>query len=236
MEQKVREINDSILELWNKVSPQLTNHKMPVFYSEEIKRGGLLFVGINPSYSERGLTKMVNDMDCPDLDISSFFSHPNNGSFSPEKSNAMNKYAEEKYAYFAKFRHLAKELKKDWAHIDLFVLRETSQKSMVQRIFEKVDKKIRLNSFAVEQLEIAKKMIKIINPTAIVVANAQAGHIMLNSRNGFPITDFDQQVGHHHYDIDGELTPIFFTSMLTGQRALDNYSFERLQWHLSRSI
>jgi len=27
--------------------------------------------------------------------------------------------------------------------------------------------------------------------------------------------------------------PIFFTSMLTGQRALDNGSFERLIWHIN---
>lgn len=59
---------------------------------------------------------------------------------------------------------------------------------------------------------------------------------MTDSQNGVPTTAFDPQVGHNYYDIDGNAIPIFFASMLTGQRALDNYSFERLQWHLLQSI
>lgn len=51
---------------------------------------------------------------------------------------------------------------------------------------------------------------------------------------------FDDKIGTHRITGNKEFetvlkgTPVFFTSMLTGQRALDNGSFERLGWHINK--
>ena len=46
---------------------------------------------------------------------------------------------------------------------------------------------------------------------------------------------FDEKLGTHKIVNNSDLdnTPVFFTSMLTGQRALDKGSFERLNWHIN---
>ena len=45
---------------------------------------------------------------------------------------------------------------------------------------------------------------------------------------------FDEEIGTHRITGKNNLqgTPIFFTSMLTGQRALDLGSYERLIWQI----
>jgi len=40
---------------------------------------------------------------------------------------------------------------------------------------------------------------------------------------------WDEELGTYTY----KNNPFFFTSMLTGQRALDNGSFKRLIWHIN---
>ena len=46
---------------------------------------------------------------------------------------------------------------------------------------------------------------------------------------------FDEKLGTHKIinNLELENTPVFFTSMLTGHRAIDNGSFERLKWHIN---
>lgn len=41
---------------------------------------------------------------------------------------------------------------------------------------------------------------------------------------------WDEELGTYTY----KNNPFFFSSMLTGQRALDNGSFERLVWHIKK--
>jgi len=46
--------------------------------------------------------------------------------------------------------------------------------------------------------------------------------------------EFDDEIGTYRIIKNDKLkhTPVFFTSMLTGQRALDLGSYERLIWHI----
>lgn len=50
--------------------------------------------------------------------------------------------------------------------------------------------------------------------------------------------EFCTELGTHkiirHKTLNG--TPVFFTSMLSGQRALDNGSKERLIWHIGKIL
>lgn len=47
-------------------------------------------------------------------------------------------------------------------------------------------------------------------------------------------TVFDKSIGTHNIvnNVDLKGTPVFFT-MRTGQRALDNGSYDRLVWHIN---
>ena len=48
--------------------------------------------------------------------------------------------------------------------------------------------------------------------------------------------EFDDTIGTYRIinNPDFKDTIVFFSGMLTGQRALDNGSFERLKWHLNK--
>ena len=67
----------------------------------------------------------------------------------------------------------------------------------------------------------------------IVVNNAFARDIIMNKITGLAegySMKFDEKLGTYGY----KNNIFFFTSMLTGQRALDKGSFERLIWHINR--
>ncbi len=88
----------------------------------------------------------------------------------------------------------------------------------------------------VMQYLISKDIIELATPRIIVVNNAYARKWM--TEKDFNIhcyeSKFDDNIGTHRIVKNDKLngTPVFFTSMLTGQRALDLGSYERLKWHL----
>ena len=47
---------------------------------------------------------------------------------------------------------------------------------------------------------------------------------------------FDDKIGTYKITLNEKSVPVFFSSMLTGQRALDKGSFERLKWHVKNVI
>lgn len=84
-----------------------------------------------------------------------------------------------------------------------------------------------------KQLKISIAIIEKSKPKVIIVSNAYARDLLIGE---YQIrTVFDKNIGTHkivnNYDLEG--TPVFFTSMLTGQRALDNGSYDRLVWHIN---
>ena len=94
--------------------------------------------------------------------------------------------------------------------------------------------------FIIEQLKISRKIISQSNPKIIVVSNTKARNYLKNESNkifiGFefePDEDLgtDVIINNENSKLNG--VPVFFTSMLTGQRALDNGSYERLIWHIN---
>ncbi|MEY3784343.1 MAG: hypothetical protein RLZZ230_665 [Candidatus Parcubacteria bacterium] len=47
---------------------------------------------------------------------------------------------------------------------------------------------------------------------------------------------WDKKKGFHCYTGMEKKVPVFFTSMLSGQRALDRWSYERLVWHIKQAV
>jgi hypothetical protein len=172
----------------------------------DIPFGSILFIGINPSYSERK-TKVQE----------SFFYG--------------NHQQQEVYQYFKKFQDIAKKTKIDWSHLDLLYIRQTDQK-IVKALFNDTIG----NEFLKKQLAISMSIIEKSKPKIIVVSNAYARDLFINECN--IKTVFDESIGTHKIinNIDLEGTPVFFTSMLTGQRALDNGSYDRLVWHINYTL
>ena len=122
---------------------------------------------------------------------------------------------------------MSKELNLEWEHIDLFFVHETNQKNLEAQVLNKSRK---INEFGKRQIEISKEIISLIEPQIVVVANAFASDIF---QQEFACV-FDDKAGCHFFDVNGKSIPVFFTSMLTGQRALDKGSFIRLKWHIKK--
>lgn len=166
----------------------------------------ILFIGINPSFDEK-----------KNKHFKSFF-------YDVHKSEVL-------HGYFRKFEDIATKTNMQWSHFDLLFLRETNQNNIKQ-----MHNDILGREFLNEQLKISKKVIENSKPKIIVISNAFARDLFLYECK-FE-TFFDDTIGTHRIINNNQLdgTPVFFTSMLTGQRALDNGSYERLIWHLKEVL
>lgn len=137
------------------------------------------------------------------------------------------------HSYFKKFENISDYCKTDWTHLDLLFFRETNQNTIsdILRQEEGVN-------FIWEQLQIADQLIKSSCPKIIIVSNAFAGTLLGRDKQGGKNAwlnydfKFDNEIGTHRW---GNI-PVFFSSMLTGQRALDNGSYERLKWQIKRTL
>lgn len=224
----MQKINKELEKLWEGRPVGETNGLLPLFYTK-LKTQKILFVGLNPSFSERGFKTILGMKEYEGLDINKFYAYPNSGHFQRDKSVAIEKLAIERHPYFKKFRAISEEVGVGWEHVDLFFIRETKQKSMASRVFEKGET---LNEFGKKQIDLSKHLIEMSKPRLIVVANALASRIFKEQFS----PKFDEEKGCHYVELNGVNIPVFLCSMLTGQRAMDNFSYDRLKWHIKKII
>lgn len=191
---------------------------------EKLKKNVLLFVGINPSFT--------------------------NGNTIPDDKKAIDFYtldtqSDNQIPYFKKFKEFADYCGTDWDHLDLLFIRETNQKVIEDLTYVRPDGV----DFIGKQLDISFSILKELEPKAIVVANAFASEFFgkMKSKHGvfdkiwqgysFDFEkDFDTELGTYTIPLNGKRVPIFFSGMLSGQRALDLGSLERLMWGVKRVI
>lgn len=192
-------------------------------YDENEKDADLLFIGINPSYVEK---------------------YEKGQSFSGSYSRSRER------SYFKPFADISDQLTKSnleyngvWTHIDLLIFRETNQK-----FIDKLIKTTKGCEFIMEQLGIAKKRLKHIAPKVVVVSNTKARELIgkdrfKNNKTGEEYGvwmglefEFDEEFGVHKVLNIPELkdTYFVFSSMLSGQRALDIGSRERMIWQIKK--
>lgn len=173
---------------------------------KHITHDAILFIGINPSFNEKRSSKEKN-----------FF--------------YVNHEQKEVYQYFKKFQDISQKTGIEWSHHDLLHIRQTDQREVRNLFNDAVSK-----TFLSKQLMISRAIIENAKPKMIVISNAYARDLFLNECN--IETVFDYQIGTHRIINNNKLegTPVFFTSMLTGQRALDNGSYERLIWHINQVL
>jgi len=135
------------------------------------------------------------------------------------------------HKYFKKFIEISFEVGLNWSHLDLLFLRETNQK-----IVKSIGDSNLGYYFFDEQLKVSKKIIELAKPKILVVNNTYARDLLHSESFTTPKFEFefDEIIGTYRI-VNNEIlneTPIFFTSMLTGQRALDLGSYKRLIWHI----
>ncbi|MCB9047405.1 MAG: hypothetical protein H6550_14830 [Chitinophagales bacterium] len=209
-------------KIWNKYSNQLEFKftellsRNYLFQFDEIETPDIVFMGINPSYS--GV-----------IDNSKTYSVKNL-----------------KPAYLKPFANIQTEVSKKlgrdvtWTHLDCFVFRETAQSIITDDLF----KDIFGRQFLKDQLKLSKRLLEHYNPKVIVVSNALARQLIRKETRvpefedfGYSI-EFSDEIGTDIIIEDGVMnqTSIFFTSMLSGQRALDIGSRERLIWHIAKAL
>jgi CRISPR/Cas system CSM-associated protein Csm5 (group 7 of RAMP superfamily) len=131
------------------------------------------------------------------------------------------------HPYYRKFAKISEEVQLEWSHVDMLFYQETSQKS-----YHEIERSNGGKDFIEKQLEITRKILEKAKPKIIIVSNTLSRTLF---RDNLKLEcEFDQTIGTQCVK-KGILkgTPVFFTSMLTGQRALDNGSFERLIWHIN---
>ncbi len=188
---------------------------------------------MNPSFSTTAFRTIFKNSDYKDINPKEFFKWINISRHTDlvDQCIVMDKHAYTNYSlYFGRPIQIAKEVNLPWDHIDLFLYRETSQTDFMKRIYDENN----LNQFALDQLNIFKETLHEVNPKCIVISNAHGSQIVREylSKN----LVWDEKRGFHWYTGNDSKVPIFFTSMLSGQRSLDRWSYERLVWHIGQAV
>ena len=137
------------------------------------------------------------------------------------------------YPYFRAIANMANSVGAPlYSYLDLLGIRSNSQAI----IKENVNKKSKFKVFCEKQVDMAVRAMRMAKPKVIVVCNALARDL-LNGHDGFK-TVFDDNIGTDVVVSRNELegTPVFFTSMLSGQHSLDVGSRKRLIWHIKQVL
>lgn len=208
-------IETDLVRIWEKHKTESFT-QIPPLAVADIPYNSIIFIGINPSLSEIDRNRLLDS----NIKIE-FYKHGNSLT----------------HKYFKKFIDISIKTNTNWGHFDLLYIRETNQKSIENLITtnEGLD-------FIYSQLMISKKILNQIientNPKIFVVNNTFSRKLLgkekVNDRNIWMDLHFnwDDEIGTYKY----KNIPFFFTSMLTGQRALDIGSYERLVWQINRIL
>jgi hypothetical protein len=217
---KMDKINQNIIDIWEKYK---VSERVPLLYPD-LKIQTILFVGLNPSFSRKGFKKILKDTQYDkELDsLDEFYSYKDFKKNKIKDYQNIEKYSREKHPYFKRFREISEFLNIDWEHVDLLLIRNTNQKD--------IEKLIKLHKdFLNEQICLMIELIKLLNPKTVVIENAFASKLIQDKLK----LDFNNNYGT--YLIDKKI-PVFYSGMLTGGRALDLGSLERLKWHIKYCI
>jgi len=225
------DINSALIQLWTTQLPADAPRLMPMQYAEPPK-APIVFVGLNPSFSEDGILRNQTLANALPVNAREFFAWPQHASFDLTKCLALESYAHTHYPFFAWHREIKKASDLPWVHYDIFAIRETSQQTVQSLTCSGADP-IGLTPFGAAQLAIFHDLLALATPRAVVVVNALAAQIYLQQRR----PRFDPATGHYlDTTPGGQAFPVFLSGMLTGARALDRHSRTRLIWQVLHAL
>lgn len=224
--------NRKIIEIWRShISsnswPEPLLRLWPLQY-HPMEPGKLLFVGLNPSHDQRhdNLYSINIEPGAEPL------SKQQGAVVLRRDKESMGLHGGKLHKYFSLFSQFEPE----WNHIDLFAIRHTKQDDVVSALRLNEDAEFS-SSFVREQLELAFDLMIALRPPVVVVVNAFGSTIvkrhLLRQEPSFAM---DDETGFYWATLNGRRVPFFFSGMLTGQRAIDTHSRERLIWHVRRAL
>jgi len=219
-EEALRIAKEFKAEMQGRVPQQLTQDCMP--------NKTVLVVGMNPSFNLPWISKRLNRSK-EDTEIL----------YSLDSKNLTNRLVEIRafeqrafndHAYFKRIREFLSvfKLQDDWSHLDLFIMRETSQKEALKSVGYKEYEDESLiehskNEFRKKQLDLFESALNALRPKIIIVANTAAS-VIISDR-------FNDGANKTSFNLNGnfnESPKVFLSGMLGGQRALDRFSRLRL--------
>jgi hypothetical protein len=187
--------NSQLLKLWGSFSDRdKLTRRWPLLYNP-LKKECLLFVGLNPSWNENWLREawvrvQAEKNEFPRsgiLDPIGLFEWDGSDPSQLKKEDiqdvdsvAVAKGEEDGlYPYFKEMARIANHvnMKNRWSHIDLFAVRERSQREL-RRLLEIGSDGLGESAFARRQLEISLELLERLQPMVVVVANALASAIL----------------------------------------------------------
>ncbi len=221
------DINKLVLSIWK--NSGLKNQLVPLLYND-LKENCILFIGSNPSFSEKGFRTILKETKFEFIlkDLKKFYAFKQLSEIKINEFLEIQNLAKENHPYFKKINDFANKLNLgEWEHIDLLFIRETKQKA-IEKLLKTNNDKI---NFIDKQIKLSLQIIEKLNPKLIVVCNAFASKIIQEKLSNN--IKFENNIGTHTLKLNnGNKIPLFFSGMLSGQRALDNGTTERLEWHI----
>ncbi len=226
----IDQINDAYLELWDQFATDTRPTLQPMQYAQP-SPGAVVFVGINPSFSDSGWNRILRGRIPAALNVNVIFGWPN-PHFNRQQAIYLESLALAHYGYFKPMRDFSAAIHKDWLNIDLFAWRERSQEKAKALLLDASSTRDP-SSFCNRQLDLFDALIELAKPSAVVVVNALASSIYFRRRG----VCFNQAEGYYDDRTkEGHYFPVHFSGMLTGGRALDVPSRDRLFWSVARSV
>ena len=225
--------NSESLKIWEEFASEKNLNLMPLLLGSYNTEAEILYIGMNPSFNQPWMDKFFQSDLCPVIlkgsESNSLFRW--NGI---DFNHRIDKVKKWEYLanhgvyknYFGKFDAFTKDCglnEKSWAHLDLFLMRETQQKEAIKLVLGKNEE---LNSFGERQINFLLDSVNKNKHKFVVVFNAKASEII------------SQKIGNIKYEPKFKFNKkyFFFSSMLTGQRALDKFSVKRLAQEIRRCI
>lgn len=236
--------NSQVVDLFNNSRRDLFLNRVPMIYNE-LQESDIVFVGINPSFIDIEKSQNFVRKNCSNNDKLSYLAELSqtqyeflfydfkNLSKNVKTLGDIHCVFKENYGYFSKFHYISTQLGLTIEHLDLIPVRETAQNRVAKLLGEN-------EIFVNNCLNLFIEVLELINPKAVIVENSLAREILMLSKNEkirefFPDYNFanfkENQIGT---PINRHGVAIYYTSMLTGQRAMDLGSLHRLLWSVDK--
>jgi hypothetical protein len=231
--------NSALRDIWRKhwrecaihreIFVRDTGYLWPLQYTE-MQPGRVLFVGLNPSYDEEdaGLLNVGTDFDTDrrlDFRVAQILLRGQFNRGIPDGNL---------HSYFRYFKEFSPD--QTWNHIDLIAVRQTRQTVLAKTLGLESRDATQFKPFVTEQMKVCRDLAQALTPPVIVIVNALAADIVKRYLEESAALVYDSDKGYHRAKLGAKRIPIFFSGMLTGQRALDTHSRSRLIWHVRQAL
>lgn len=213
--------NSRAIEIWHRFNS--LHSRVPLLVPDCHADLDMLIIGMNPSFKVNWITKQIATIDSLKQFTTGQLFNWNDGELIEERLDSLVEWEShvlrtDKQYYKQVNDFVSSCGYRKWAHIDLFLMRETNQKLALKAVGHS-ESNGSLNDFGTAQVELCVDAIRLLKAKIVVVANATASTILLRalSKSKSSVTRLDDRG-----------IPIYFTGMLSGQRALDRFSKQRL--------